>query len=66
MSRTFVARYPGRCDGCGERIHAGDEVKYDDQDVIHADCDESTTVERPAVICPSCWLSKPCGCEDDT
>lgn len=66
MSRTFEAKYRGKCVACGETIHEGDVIRYNDAGSTHADCDEIEPQERPAVICHQCWLTKPCGCEDDT
>lgn len=64
--RTFEARYAGKCGGCGERIKEGDLVGYDDSDVlVHADCADAAPVERPAVVCHQCWLTKPCDCEGE-
>lgn len=37
---VFEARYPGRCPQCGERIEPGDEVTYNDDEVVHAECDD--------------------------
>lgn len=35
---TFVARYNGRCSGCGTRIRVGDEVDYIGSRVVHEGC----------------------------
>lgn len=44
MSRVFEARYPGTCGECGDDIDPGDEVCYEDDELIHADC--STELEE--------------------
>ena len=36
---TFQAKYPGRCAACDERIHEGDFVKYEDDELVHTRCD---------------------------
>jgi hypothetical protein len=57
MSRPFEARYGGRCAAdCGEPIREGDQVVYEDDELVHADCEgkhEQQRPERPA--CTSCW-----------
>lgn len=61
MSGEFTARYPGPCAAdCGHRIKPGDQVAYVDAELVHVDC--TPRPERPAVICPTCWLTKPCDC----
>lgn len=64
---TFLARYPGRCASCSERIEPGDNVTYTtDDELVHADCTaDEPPPGRPAVVCPRCWLTQPCGCEED-
>ncbi len=60
---TFAAKYPGRCPRCGEFIKPGDEVEFDDLDVVHADCDDVPTDFGPAPVCPRCFIIKPCECD---
>lgn len=65
----FEAKYHGRCADCGEHIAPGDRVRYDDDRLVHDNCEASATpdptVLRPdEIVCESCWLVKPCGCED--
>ena len=62
---SFEAKYLGKCPHCGDRINPGDEVEYAGDDLIHTDCDEAETVERVTATCTSCFLQKPCPCEDD-
>lgn len=63
---AFTARYSSRCAGCDERIEPGDMVVYGGYAVVHADCDDTQTeTEKEPVVCPSCHLTQPCGCEDD-
>lgn len=40
MTRTFEARYGGRCGVCDGRIEEGDTVAYEDDELVHADCVE--------------------------
>ena len=32
----------------------------------HDECESSTRLIRKADVCTKCWLTKPCGCEDQT
>lgn len=65
--RTFTARYHGRCAACDEQIIPGDTVGYDDDGaLVHDNCDDAAPpAEKAAVVCPTCWLTKPCGCDDE-
>lgn len=39
MSRPFVARYDGWCAAsCGDPILEGDEVIYEDDELVHVEC----------------------------
>lgn len=67
---TFPARYDGVCAAhCGHRIHPGDPVRYDDNDALRHD--ECTPKRDPLelapgeIVCGTCWLVKPCRCDDD-
>jgi hypothetical protein len=62
---SFEAKYHGRCAACEERIIPGDHVRYSDGDeIIHNRCEESAQNERPVEVCGTCWLTKPCDCEE--
>lgn len=37
-SRPFDAAYPGECAECGGYFDEGDEVMYEDDEVIHFEC----------------------------
>jgi hypothetical protein len=55
-SRVFVAQYGGECAECGDRIHSGEEVRFnDDDELVHWVCDgqRSESVSAP---CPKCFL----------
>jgi hypothetical protein len=62
---AFVARYGGRCGGCSERIKPGEQVVYVDDELAHVDCEQWAieNADQPEV-CTTCWLEKPCPCED--
>ena len=62
---SFPARYRGHCPRCDESIATGEDVTYEGDDLVHADCDEHYERVLAVVICPACHLTKPCGCEDD-
>jgi hypothetical protein len=62
---AFKAKYAGRCAAVGDTILPGDLVVYVDDDLVHLDCEEQGLTERPsAVVCTTCWIEKPCPCED--
>lgn len=37
LGPVFVAAYPGTCPECGDQLE-GEEVRYDDGELMHADC----------------------------
>jgi hypothetical protein len=67
---AFEAKYGGVCEACEERIRPGERVTYDvHDDLVHASCagaGVSRSVRREAaeVVCETCWLVKPCECEE--
>ena len=61
---SFEAKYGGICGECEERIHVGDLAKYGEDFIMHDDCEDSVQPERKAEVCTSCWLTKPCDCEE--
>ena len=67
-SRPFRARYFSRCGSCQERIVPDDVVRYEKHVLVHDDCGDTQAhePERPAApVCSTCWLTKPCECDDD-
>jgi hypothetical protein len=69
MSYSFPARFDGVCAAdCGNRIHPGDRVRYDDDDRLrHDECTpkpDPLELRPNEVVCPDCWLVKPCRCDD--
>lgn len=65
---TFEAQYEGRCPA-GDEIEPGDEVEYFDDLVVHSACVSVLRTrarrESPREVCRSCWLEKPCECDDE-
>lgn len=50
---SFQSRYPGRCGSCDNRINVGDEVCYEEDELVHDTCpDESGPIGE---VCPECW-----------
>jgi len=67
--RTFTARFTSKCVACGEWIHPGDLLVWDDEKVfVHADCPEPPDDAPTTEVCPRCFLTVAvngaCGCED--
>jgi Zn ribbon nucleic-acid-binding protein len=60
---SFEAKYGGTCGACTERIHVGDLATYDEDEIVHVDCEGSGRQVRKADACATCWLTKPCDCE---
>jgi hypothetical protein len=52
-SRVFTAQFSsGECATCGERINAGEEVRFDnDDELVHFSCERA-----PTTPCPKCFL----------
>ena len=67
-TQTFLAKFPGRCGACGERIHEGDPIRYSAEswsNFIHDDCDDRAPMpERVHPVCDVCWLTHPEGACD--
>lgn len=62
---SFAAKYPGRCNACDERIEIDDMCAFEDDLIVHADCEEDEP-KPPADPCPACWIvpanNGECGC----
>lgn len=69
MSRGFTARYPGTCANCPDGIRVGDQLVYDEDDlVIHVECRTGPNqLGKAPEVCPRCFLTKAesgaCGCD---
>ncbi len=66
---VFPARYDGTCAAeCGNRIHPGDAVRYDDDDQLRHDaCTPKPSkfdMRLTDVVCPDCFCIRPCRCLD--
>lgn len=71
MSKSFTAKYPGRCAGCEDGIEIGDSLTYDtDGLVVHGGCQETVNQGRlrPVQVCPRCFVTVPasgvCECDE--
>lgn len=62
---SFEAKYGGTCGACTGRIHVGDLATYDEDELVHEDCEGSMRPIRKVDVCTTCWLTKPCDCEED-
>lgn len=67
MSKTFLAKYDGRCAGagCDQPIDIGDIVEYVEEQLVHEGCLPPAEV-KPAPVCASCFMeiakNGSCGC----
>lgn len=66
---SFKAQFNGTCAAaCGERIHENDEIEKDDDGKYrHVKCLPKLSkfdFGPKEVVCPDCWLVKPCRCDD--
>lgn len=63
--RPFPARFDGVCAAdCGDRIHPGDMVRYEDDQLVHVECaPKPDPLESSEVVCGVCWLVRPCRCD---
>lgn len=53
---VFPARYPGRCWTCEEPIKVGQPVTYDEDQLVHADCDTVPPSPPAPPPCPRCFM----------
>lgn len=64
---SFIAKYRGTCGQCEGAIWPGDEVTWPmDGDIQHVRCEPQPDDQigtRPADVCTTCWLTKPCECD---
>ncbi|HLP66364.1 MAG TPA: hypothetical protein VK181_02470 [Rhizobium sp.] len=63
----FTAHYAGNCQECGGRFDAGDLIEREQAyGYRHASCPDDPSVDlKPSdVVCESCFIVKPCGCDD--
>lgn len=62
---AFTARYAGKCSECGESFPPGTKVETNPErpaSYRHEVCPP----DRPAgEVCSSCFLVKPCPCDDE-
>jgi hypothetical protein len=62
---TLKAKYAGRCYGCPDPIEVGDEITIDAElgQFVHVEC--KSVPPRPEVVCTTCFMVKPCECDDE-
>lgn len=67
---TFMARFSGTCDKCDGRWRPGGLIRFDgasdDGTPLwgHAVCPDSVDALAHGDACGTCWLVKPCDCEE--
>ncbi|ORB55307.1 hypothetical protein BST43_15705 [Mycobacteroides saopaulense] len=54
-SRPFRAEFGGWCEYGDDPIRPGDEVRYDDDTLVHTNCPNPVTPTDIRDICPNCW-----------
>ncbi len=54
------AEFGGECPECLGRIGVGDEIMRADNGWVHVSCPDDPVI---GVICPVCFLEKPCDCD---
>jgi len=66
-SRVFAANYRGLCASCDDTIYPGDDVCYEDNELIHAECRGPVNLDKPTdgirrasttpdSVCPVCSM----------
>ena len=60
----FLAKWGGLCGACYDHIEPGDRVQYVNDDLVHVDCEPFEVPDEKAVVCTTCWIQKPCECDD--
>ena len=61
MRVSFRAKYSGRCGACDDRINPGDDVRYDDDQLVHDVCPgpaytpDQFTLGPLETLCPQCF-----------
>jgi hypothetical protein len=65
MPADFPARFDGWCVSCDEPFRAGEIIRASvEGGYEHRSCQfHETRVDAP--VCETCFLEKPCPCEDD-
>jgi len=58
MSAPFTAQYWGTCESCEHAIQPGQEVRFDEQRLVHVACPEEP---KPGPICGGCYMEIPAG-----
>ena len=57
-SRPFEARFPGICEECQSGFEAGEQVRYEDDELVHADPDDCVAITRSTEVpCKRCFLT---------
>jgi hypothetical protein len=64
-SRVFAANYRGLCATCDDTIYPGDDVCYQGNELVHAECRGPVDLDRPVMrrpsstpeeVCPECSM----------
>jgi hypothetical protein len=62
----IIAEHRSVCRECGGAIEPGETIRRDEYGFgwEHVDC-EIPERTRPAQVCPTCFLVRPCPCDDE-
>lgn len=64
---AFTAQYAGTCQECGDQFKVGALIERDEPfGYRHSVCPDDPRVDLGPrdVVCDSCFIVKPCGCDD--
>ena len=68
MAEQFTARYRGRCLPGHDMIEPGDLIEYTHHQGVlvptHVECAGLDRPQAPREVCTTCFMEKPCPCED--
>lgn len=64
---SLLAAFNSTCNECAGDIEEGDLITSALDGYVHLDCGNDEDYEgRPLVLCPDCFLTKPCFCEENS
>lgn len=63
VTASFIAKYDnGECPVCFRTMEAGERLRYNPEgELVHHQHDRQ---EVTPAVCDTCWLTKPCECDE--